>query len=109
MWSGMIYVHPEGQQTDAYQKNDNLILNKRAHADSLPGLEIEANEVRCTHGATAGPIDKEQVFYLMSRGLPYDQAEKMIVDGFFEPVMEKIPLASIREQLQESVTRKLAI
>ena len=109
VWSGMIYVHPEGQDTDAYQKNDNLILHERARADTLPGLEIKANEVRCTHGATAGPIDKEQVFYLMSRGLSYNQAERLIVDGFFEPVMQRIPLTSVREQLQESITRKLAV
>lgn len=109
VWSGMIYVHPEGQHTDAYQKNDNLVLNKRAHADTLPGLEIKANEVRCTHGATAGSIDREQVFYLMSRGLSYDQAEKMIVAGFFEPAMGRIPLESVRKQLQQSVTQKLAV
>ena len=110
VWSGMIHVHPKGQHTDAYQKNDNLLLSDRARADPNPGLEILASDgIRCTHGATAGPIDKEQVFYLMSRGLSYNQAEKMIVDGFFEPVMERIPLESVREQLQESVTRKLAI
>ena len=109
VWSGMIYVHPEGQHTDAYQKNDNLVLNKRAHADTLPGLEIEANEVRCTHGATAGSIDSEQVFYLMSRGLSYNEAEKMIVAGFFEPAMGRIPLESVRKQLQQFVTHKLAV
>lgn len=109
VWSGMIYVHPEGQHTDAYQKNDNLVLNKRAHADTIPGLEIKANEVRCTHGATAGSIDREQVFYLMSRGLSYDQAEKMIVAGFFEPAIGRIPLESVRKQLQQSVTDKLAV
>ncbi len=109
-WSGMIYVHPEGQYTDAYQKNDNLVLDKRAHADTLPGLEILASEgIRCTHGATAGPIDKDQVFYLMSRGLSYDEAEKMIVDGFFEPVVQRVPLESIQKELQESVTYKLAV
>lgn len=108
-WSGNIYVHPEGQHTDAYQKNDNLVLSERAHADTLPGLEIQAHEVRCTHGATAGPVDKEQMFYLMSRGLSHSQAEKMIVDGFFEPVMARIPLESVREELQESVTRKLTV
>ena len=109
VWSGMIYVHPAGQHTDAYQKNDNLVLNKRAHADTIPGLEIKANEVRCTHGATAGSIDREQVFYLMSRGLSYDQAEKMIVAGFFEPAIGRIPLESVRKQLQQSVTDKLAV
>ena len=107
-WGGNIYVYPEANHTDAYQKNDNLVLSERAHADTLPGLEIEAHEVRCTHGATAGKIDAEQVFYLMSRGIPYAQAERLIVDGFFEPVMERIPLESVQEELRALVTHKLA-
>ena len=106
-WGGNIYVYPSANHTDAYQKNDNLLLSERAHADTLPGLEIQAHEVRCTHGATAGKIDAEQVFYLMSRGVPYAQAEKLIVDGFFAPVMERIPLESVREELSTSVARKL--
>ena len=106
-WGGNIYVYPSANHTDAYQKNDNLLLSERAHADTLPGLEIQAHEVRCTHGATAGKIDAEQVFYLMSRGLPYTEAEKLIVEGFFEPVMERIPLESVREELGTSITRKL--
>ena len=106
-WGGNIYVYPSANHTDAYQKNDNLLLSERAHADTLPGLEIQAHEVRCTHGATAGKIDAEQVFYLMSRGLPYTEAEKLIVDGFFEPVMERIPLESVREELSALITRKL--
>ena len=106
-WGGNIYVYPSANHTDAYQKNDNLLLSERAHADTLPGLEIQAHEVRCTHGATAGKIDPEQVFYLMSRGVPYAQAEKLIVDGFFEPVMERIPLESVREELSASITHKL--
>ena len=106
-WGGNIYVYPSANHTDAYQKNDNLLLSERAHADTLPGLEIQAHEVRCTHGATAGKIDADQVFYLMSRGLPYAQAEKLIVEGFFEPVIERIPLASVREELSTSITNKL--
>ena len=106
-WGGNIYVYPSANYTDAYQKNDNLLLSERAHADTLPGLEIEAHEVRCTHGATAGKIDADQVFYLMSRGLSYAQAEKLIVEGFFEPVMERIPLESVRNELSMSVTHKL--
>ncbi|MDE0317287.1 MAG: Fe-S cluster assembly protein SufD [Candidatus Poribacteria bacterium] len=106
-WGGNIYVYPAANYTDAYQKNDNLLLSERAHADTLPGLEIQAHEVRCTHGATAGKIDTDQVFYLMSRGLTYAQAEKLIVDGFFEPVMERVPMESVREELQEFVSRKL--
>lgn len=106
-WDGNIYVYPGANYTDAYQKNDNLLLSERAHADTLPGLEIEAHEVRCTHGATAGQIDADQVFYLMSRGIPYDLAEKLIVDGFFEPVMERIPLDTVRQEMQEFVSHKL--
>ena len=106
-WGGNIYVYPSANHTDAYQKNDNLLLSERAHADTLPGLEIQAHEVRCTHGATAGKIDAEQIFYLMSRGLPYTEAEKLIVEGFFEPVMERIPLESVREELNTSITDKL--
>ena len=106
-WGGNIYVYPEANYTDAYQKNDNLVLSERAHADTLPGLEIQAHEVRCTHGATAGKIDPEQIFYLMSRGMSYAQAERLIVEGFFEPVLERIPLESVREKLSESITKKL--
>ena len=106
-WGGNIYVYPGANYTDAYQKNDNLLLSERAHADTLPGLEIEAHEVRCTHGATAGQIDADQVFYLMSRGIPYDLAEKLIVDGFFEPVMDRIPMKVVREEMQEFVSTKL--
>ncbi len=106
-WGGNIYVYPEANYTDAYQKNDNLVLSERAHADTLPGLEIQAHEVRCTHGATAGKIDPDQLFYLMSRGLSYPQAEKLIVDGFFEPVLERIPLESVRDELSEAITQKL--
>jgi len=108
-WGGNIYVYPSANHTDAYQKNDNLLLSERAHADTLPGLEIQAHEVRCTHGATAGKIDADQVFYLMSRGLPYAQAERLIVEGFFEPVIERVPLESVREELSTSITRKLAL
>ena len=110
VWAGMIHVHPGGQHTDAYQKNDNLMLSDHARADPLPGLEILASEgIRCTHGATAGPIDKDHIFYLMSRGLSYDTAERLIVDGFFEPVMQRISLESVRTQLLHSIDRKLTM
>lgn len=110
VWAGMIHVHPGGQHTDAYQKNDNLMLSDHARADPLPGLEILASEgIRCTHGATAGPIDKNHIFYLMSRGLSYDTAERLIVDGFFEPVMQRVSLESVRTQLLHSIDRKLAM
>ncbi|MGE5619241.1 MAG: Fe-S cluster assembly protein SufD [Sphingomonadaceae bacterium] len=106
-YSGMIRVHKDAQRTDAYQANRNLVLSEHARADSMPKLEIEANDVRCTHGATVGPIDEEQVFYLMARGLPREAAERMIVRGFFEPVMERIPLETVKERIREAIDAKL--
>ena len=107
-YSGLIRVHKDAQKTDAYQANRNLALSEHARADSMPKLEIEATDVRCTHGATVGPIDPEQLFYLMARGLPRRTAERMIVRGFFEPLMEKIPLEAVRERVREAVDQKLA-
>jgi Fe-S cluster assembly protein SufD len=107
VWTGMIRVHPNAQRTDAYQANRNLLLSGNSRADSIPGLEIGANEVRCTHGATAGPVDKEQVFYLMTRGLSRDAAVRLIVDGFYEPVLQRITLAPIREQLTQLISRRV--
>lgn len=106
-YSGLIRVHKDAQKTDAYQANRNLALSEHARADSMPKLEIEANDVRCTHGATVGPIDPEQLYYLQSRGLPIKVAERMIVEGFFEQVMEKIPLADVRETVRQAVAAKL--
>ena len=109
VWRGMIEVDKGAQKIDSYQQNDNLILSKRARADTIPGLEILADDVRCTHGATAGKIDQEQVFYLMSRGLSYNQAEQTIVNGFFESVLQRIPLEYLRNQLQKSIVGKLQL
>lgn len=107
VWTGMIRVHPNAQRTDAYQANRNLLLSSNSRADSIPGLEIGANEVRCTHGATAGPVDPEQVFYLMARGLSRDAAVRLIVDGFYQPVLQRITLAPIREQLTQLISRRV--
>jgi len=107
-YSGLIRVRKDAQKTDAYQANRNLSLSEHARADSIPKLEIEANDVRCSHGATVGPIDQEQVFYLMTRGLPRPIAERMIVEGFFEQVMEKIPLEDVRATVRKAVAAKLA-
>jgi Fe-S cluster assembly protein SufD len=106
-YSGLIRVHKDAQKTDAYQANRNLALSEHARADSMPKLEIEANDVRCTHGATVGPIDPEQLFYLQARGLPAQAAERMIVEGFFEQVLEKIPLEDMREGVRQAVAAKL--
>jgi Fe-S cluster assembly protein SufD len=109
IWRGMIKVEPGAQQTDGYQRNDALILDADARVDAIPGLEIEADDVRCTHGATAGQVDAEQVFYLMSRGLSRYEAMHMIVEGFFQRVFDRIPVELVRETLSQAVQRKLGI
>ncbi len=108
VWQGMIYVAPGAQKTDGYQANRNLVLSPNARADSIPGLEILADDVRCTHGATVGKIDAEQVFYLRSRGIPYREAERLIVEGFFDPIMQRIPFEGVRTRFQDAIMEKMA-
>ncbi|HVP20695.1 MAG TPA: Fe-S cluster assembly protein SufD [Anaerolineaceae bacterium] len=107
VWQGMIYVAPGAMKTDGYQANRNLVLSSKARADSIPGLEILADDVRCTHGATVGKIDSEQVFYLLSRGVPRQEAERLIVEGFFDPIMQRIPFEGVKQRFQESIHRKM--
>jgi len=106
VFSGMIHVHEGAQKTDAYQTNRNLLLSDDARADSIPNLEIAANDVKCSHGATVAPLDEEEVFYLQSRGIARPEATKIIVDGFFEPILIRIPLASIQERLRDFIDHK---
>ena len=108
VYQGLIKVHKDAQRSDAYQANRNLLLSNKARADSIPSLEIEANDVRCTHGATVGQVDEEQLFYLRSRGLPRPDAERMIIQGFFEPVLERIPAESLRTAVTAAVEGKAA-
>ena len=105
----MIKVDKEAQQTDGYQRNDSLMLSSAARCDAIPGLEIEADDVRCTHGATAGRVDVEQVFYAMCRGLTEYEAMHMIVQGFFQTVTDRIPVELVRHTLDKAVERKLGI
>jgi Fe-S cluster assembly protein SufD len=107
VWQGMIYVAPGAQKTDGYQANRNLILSSKARADAIPGLEILADDVRCTHGATVGKIDQDSVFYLLSRGIPYAEAEHLIVEGFFDPIMQRIPFDGVRKRFQQAIVKKL--
>lgn len=107
VWQGMIYVAPGAQKTDGYQANRNLVLSPHARADSIPGLEILADDVRCTHGATVGKIDADQVFYLRSRGIPTQEAERLIVEGFFDPIMQRIPFEGVRQRFQKSIEEKM--
>ncbi len=100
IFSGMIRVEPDAQFTDAYQTNRNLLMSPKAEAVSLPGLEIEANDVKCSHGATTGQVDDAQLFYLQSRGIPKPVAYKLLVTGFFEEIIEKVNDDELAESLR---------
>ncbi len=106
IFSGLIVVDPDAQKTDAYQSNRNLMLSDEAEAHSLPGLEIQANDVRCTHGATSARIDREQEFYLEARGIKPAQAQELLVFGFFEEVLGKIENESLHDTLTEIIRQK---
>jgi Fe-S cluster assembly protein SufD len=107
VFRGIIKVHRGAQQTDAYQTNRNLLLSPHARADSLPNLEIEADDVRCSHGASVGQLDQEQLFYLMSRGLSRSQAERLVVLGFLREVLSRLPLGGVVEKVTAIVESKL--
>ncbi len=109
IWRGMIKVDEAAQQTDGYQRSDALMLSRDARCDSIPGLEIEADDVRCTHGATTGQVDEEQIFYAKSRGISEKEAMHMIVEGFFQQVYDRIPVEIVRETLSRTVQEKLGI
>ena len=106
IFSGLIKVDEEAQQTDAYQTNRNLLLSPTAEANSLPGLEILANDVKCSHGATTGQIDDNELFYLLARGINKSTAEKLLVFGFFEEILEKIETDELAEYQRELVHEK---
>jgi len=106
IFSGLIIVDPDAQKTDDYQGNRNLMLSDKAEANSLPGLEIEANDVRCTHGATTARIDPDQQFYLESRGIKPAQAHELLVFGFFERVLSKLSDDHLHEALRAFIEAK---
>ena len=108
VWRGVIKVDPGAQQTDAFQECRNLLLSKRAHVDAIPGLEILANDVRCTHAAAIAQIDKEQLFYLRSRGLPEPQAQRLVIEGFMAELIERFEEGPVREVLAGALERRLA-
>ncbi len=103
VWRGMIRVDRDAQKTDGYQRNDNLILSDTVRVDSIPGLEILADDVKCTHGATSGRVDDEQIFYARARGLTRKEAVRMIVAGFFQQVFDRITIESVREALGDAI------
>ncbi len=108
VWRGVIKVDPGAQQTDAFQECRNLLLSKRAHADAIPGLEILANDVRCTHAAAIAQIDKEQLFYLRARGLGEPVATRMVIEGFMQELVERFEEGPIREAMSGALERRLS-
>ena len=107
VWRGMIKVDPGAQQTDAFQVCRNLLLSKRAHADAIPGLEILANDVRCTHAAAVAQIDKEQLFYLRSRGLDHATSTRLVIEGFMAELVERFEEGPMREALAAALEQRL--
>ncbi|MBM4436318.1 MAG: Fe-S cluster assembly protein SufD [Actinobacteria bacterium] len=108
VYQGTIIVQRHAQRSNAYQKNLNLMLGKGSRADSIPQLEIKADDVRCTHGATTSTVDPRHLFYLQTRGLSAQQARALMLDGYFEPVLERLPDASVRDVVRSQVQGKVA-
>jgi Fe-S cluster assembly protein SufD len=108
VWRGMIRVDPGAQQTDAFQESRNLLLSTEAHADAIPGLEIEADDVRCTHAAAVAQVDREQLFYLTSRGLGEAEAKSLIIEGFLESLVERLAEGPVRDEISAALERRLA-
>ncbi len=106
IFSGLIKVAPDAQRTDAYQTNRNLLLSPDAEADSLPGLEIEANDVKCSHGATTGQVDENELFYLRARGIPLEVAQELLAQGFLEEVIAKVEDEEGAEALRGMLSAK---
>jgi Fe-S cluster assembly protein SufD len=107
VWRGMIKVDPGAQQTDAFQESRNLLISKRAHADAIPGLEILANDVRCTHAAAIAQIDKDQVFYLRSHGLPDSIARRLVIEGFLAALVERFDEGTVRRVVTRALEARL--
>jgi Fe-S cluster assembly protein SufD len=107
VWRGMIRVEKDAQKTNAYQENRNLMLSPTTHAVPIPGLEILANDVRCTHGATVSRVDREELFYAMARGLSRGDAERLIVRGFFQDILDRIEFEAVRESLAAALEARI--
>lgn len=108
VYSGWVHVRPGARGTDAMQTSRNIVLSDRAKADAIPNLEIENNDVRCGHAASVGPVEEETLFYLQSRGIGRDEAERLIVFGFFQEVLDRIPLEEVREGVEAAIERELS-
>jgi Fe-S cluster assembly protein SufD len=109
VWRGNIIVDPGAQKTDAFQESRNLLISKRAHADAIPGLEIQANDVRCTHAAAVAQVDPEQLFYLRSHGLGQEETKRLVIEGFLAALVERFEEGRVREQLAAALERRLSL
>ncbi len=108
VYSGWVHVRPGAQKTNAMQTSRNMVLSESAKADAIPNLEIEANDVRCGHAASVGPVEEETLFYLQSRGIPRDEAERLVVTGFFQEVLDRVTLAEVRRGAELAIQEELA-
>ena len=108
-WEGMIYVDPIAQQADGFQTNRNLILSDQAEINAIPCLEINADDVKCSHGATVGRLNEDELFYLQSRGIPLDEAQVLVIQGFFAGILDEVMDESTRNYLSRSITEKLLL
>ena len=109
VWKGNIIVDPGAQKTDAFQESRNLLISKRAHADAIPGLEIQADDVRCTHAAAIAQVDPEQIFYLRSRGLDAGVAKRLVIEGFLAALVERFEQGSVRDVLAAALEQRLGL
>jgi Fe-S cluster assembly protein SufD len=107
VYSGLVHLRPSAQKANASQSNRNLVLTEGASAESIPNLVIEANDVRCSHASAVGPIDDDALYYLESRGIPPEEAERLIVLGFFDDVFARLPVAALTGSLRRSVVEKI--
>jgi Fe-S cluster assembly protein SufD len=107
VYSGWVHVRPDAQKTNAMQTSRNIVLSEHAKADAIPNLEIEANDVRCGHAASVGPVDEDAIFYLTSRGIPRDEAERLIVSGFFQEVLDRVKIDEVREGAEQAIQDEL--
>jgi Fe-S cluster assembly protein SufD len=107
VYSGWVHVRPGAQKTDAMQTSRNIVLSEHAKADAIPNLEIEANDVRCGHAASVGPVEEETLFYLESRGIPHGEAEQLIITGFFQEVLDRVQIAEVREGAAAAIRQEL--
>jgi len=107
VYSGWVHVRPDAQKTEAMQTSRNIVLSEHAKADAIPNLEIEANDVKCGHAASVGPVDEDTVFYLTSRGIPSDEAERLIVSGFFQEVLDRVRIDQVRASAELTIQEEL--